>query len=595
MKVSIRYSEILRPCLRVNGKYLKLKNEKIIAHVYCPNTDCKEYLGVRHDVKDKKQEQRLNKNCKCGEKITDKNVKIFLTLNLATQIEKKIVRPQVKTSLNYGTVRVKRNPKALEDVFDGKEYVKIHSNGQLKLENSLSYTLYGDGSLSSESGKGSTWPVFIKINEVPPSMRAQNMILYGLWTNDSHPNMNTLLKPFVKEANILSSNGMDLDLGDNRIVSTKILPGHLCVDSHARCKFLNMSQYNGRHGCTFCKIKTTKVSGVKHRKFVVSGDIPPLRTQKETEIQATKSARGEFSQKLNNEGVKGISELMYLKNFDTIKNQIPDPIHNISGVTEKYFELLLTGVKKEYYIGNPKKLLIMNERIKNIHVPSCVPRSPRTLDFKKLYKANEWYMMAMFYTLPIFWGILNEKYLIHFAMFSKVLYYLHDDSITKEMIDESKQLVDSFVILFQNYFGKSNMVYNIHLLFHMAKCVTDWGPLWANNCFCFEDGNRKIILLKQTSTQINRHIINSYLLFDSLVNFSSLYKIHPEVDFFCRKIFENRVKFFTKSVDCTLLGKGENYHLTKNELRILPISFESYDRCQKTVIIFFKLTQESFA
>ena len=42
------------------------------------------------------------------------------------------------------------------------------------------------------------------------------------------------------------------------------------------------------------------------------------------------------------------------------------------------------------------------------------------------------------------------------------------------------------------FVGEPTTTYNVHLIQHLAKCVEEWGPLWAYTCFAFEDLNHHI-------------------------------------------------------------------------------------------------------
>ncbi|KAH0546630.1 hypothetical protein KQX54_012473 [Cotesia glomerata] len=65
----------------------------------------------------------------------------------------------------------------------------------------------------------------------------------GLWVDKVEPDINLFLKPFVDEENDLSNKGLKWKLGEETITS-KFIPLCACFDSVARCKVLNMKQYN---------------------------------------------------------------------------------------------------------------------------------------------------------------------------------------------------------------------------------------------------------------------------------------------------------------------------------------------------------------
>lgn len=108
--------------------------------------------------------------------------------------------------------------------------------------------------------------------------------------------------------------------------------------------------------------------------------------------------------------------------------------------------------------------------------------------------------------------------------------------------------------------------------------------------------------------------MNSHLLNQSLINFKLSHPLQPKVEYFCNKIFKNRVKFFTKYENFTLLGRDQEYTLNKSDLKILHSHYknkkclrfekilcdgirytcESYDRAEKTYDHFFPTKINNF-
>ena len=144
--------------------------------------------------------------------------------------------------------------------------------------------------------------------------------------------------------------------------------------------------------------------------------------------------------------------------------------------------------------------------------------------------------------------------------------------------------------------------------------MRNWGPLWANNCFYFEDGNRLILKMKKSPTHVGLQIARNFLLMRSLFNFSSIYAIDPEVVEFFNSLFENRVKFFCKIDDFTLIGNGKPYKLSPREAKLfksaskiksinsyqkiiykkIRYTSEDYERCTKTCDYYFQTESGDF-
>lgn len=138
---------------------------------------------------------------------------------------------------------------------------------------------------------------------------------------------------------------------------------------------LNMKQYNGFYGFTFCLHPTVS----KQRKYTIDETIPALRTHEET-VDAMKASRV-FNKEKNciearlNCGVKGPSLLMLLNHFNLINGMSVETLHALFfGLIVQYTAIILTKVGQPYYVGSPEKLAQINERLLSIEVPGVVDK-----------------------------------------------------------------------------------------------------------------------------------------------------------------------------------------------------------------------------
>lgn len=74
--------------------------------------------------------------------------------------------------LQYRFTRVKLDPEAIEDVYDGQLY-KEHSSpgGFLSDPNNVSFLGNTDGVALIKSTSYGAWPVYLIVNEIPPAER----------------------------------------------------------------------------------------------------------------------------------------------------------------------------------------------------------------------------------------------------------------------------------------------------------------------------------------------------------------------------------------------------------------------------------------
>ncbi|XP_025153981.1 uncharacterized protein LOC112588403 [Harpegnathos saltator] len=293
----------------------------------------------------------------------------------------------------------------------------------------FSYTFNTDGCQAANSSKVSIWPIYATLNELPYKMRSKYMMLLGIWVNKRESNMQIFLQPFVKEANFLSTYGLQWQYDKNTIITSRIISICCCVDSVARPAMLNMKQFNGHYGCTFCEHPTEYVEG--YRKYPVSTNIFPNRTN----VSIKQNMITAHATSIPIKGVKGPSPLMSLKYFDLVNGMVPDYMHSVLlGVTKQLTEMYFSYPGKKFYVGQPNMFETINNRLLHIRPPKNITRQPRSLHERSLWKASEWRSWLMWYSLVCLYGILPKKYVAHLAQlvcaihtfFTKIHFNRHD-------------------------------------------------------------------------------------------------------------------------------------------------------------------------
>ncbi len=81
--------------------------------------------------------------------------------------------PGFSEMLQYRFTREKKSPHHVEDIFDGSIYRELsRDGGPLSRPEGISFTINTDGVDNIfKSRKASLWPVYLMINELPPSQR----------------------------------------------------------------------------------------------------------------------------------------------------------------------------------------------------------------------------------------------------------------------------------------------------------------------------------------------------------------------------------------------------------------------------------------
>lgn len=330
-----------------------------------------------------------------------------------------------------------------------------------------------------------------------------------------------------------------------------------------------MKQYNGKFGCTFCPHSTETINGIC--KYPITETVYPLRTHDGIiqDMKATVNTREDGTVVITEiTGVKGPSTLMNLNYFDLGKCMSAESMHLLYlGAIRQYTELLLSACDKPYYIGSPVIKAMINARLLCFQNPQLITRSPRPIDLINLWKASEWRSWLLFYCLICLKGILPKKYLVHLAKLVAAIEIRLGSSISQEDLNRAHNLLVEFVVYFQEYFGKDQMTYSIHLLLHLVQNVRNLGPLFVHDAFCFENENRLILQLKKIPTEVGVQIAKRYLFYKSIPSFSSKIVVGPRVLKFAEH-FENRVKAFIHVNDTVLLGKGSNHQFDEQEKQL---------------------------
>ncbi|KAK3911217.1 Histone acetyltransferase HAC2 [Frankliniella fusca] len=547
-------------------KRVQLDKVDVNHHIYCK--DCRRYLADKSDVKEQ--------ICDICEKTLDVNAaaNYFCSFSLADQCRDLFQGPENlgEMILNH-RVNHQKKVDTLEDICDGSEYLKYCTP---------------DGVPVGKSGK-SIWPIYISINELPEEIRHKFILLAGLYIGPKDPNINEFMTPFIKEANKLSCEGFEwYHKKISRSVISKAVPMCGIVDSVARAMLMNMQSFHAYAGCTFCYKIQEPTSNNKNLKFVVHlGEVLEDRTMETMQADIKEAyIKIQNAKEVNHcKGVKGPSCLMDLKNFDLCRGVVVDYMHCVLlGCCRLHMKLLFhTNFKHCWNIsGDPSKVSMediissVDERLLKIKPPKSITRTPQSLGNLGAWKASEWRSWILFYCVVCLEGLLANKYLKHIAMLSSAVNILLQKSVTISEIGSAHELLMYYQVYFQEYFGKHNMVYNIHLLSHVCKGVLRFGPLWTHSAFPYEGQNRYLLQMCTSPFSVVKQVSTRYLLNKSFPQLCvSLSGGDRSIDL-CEDILERRLKCYVYNADCVLVGKGSRAALNEEEISCIQ-DFVGYD------------------
>lgn len=383
----------------------------------------------------------------------------------------------------------------LTDIIDGKYYKEYCGKGNfLEKDTNLSMLFNTDGAPLFQSSGISLWPVFLAINEIPPTERfsKKNILIWGLWQGRGKPPFNAYFQQFATDMNALYETGTDVftPAGVVRGKAAAILSSN---DLQARAYVMNQTQHNGEGGCSTCE-ETGKV--VKQGKG--NTRCYPYREEHEKPIlrsTATILACGHEAHVsgIRTKGFFNVTSLALMPFFDLAIGLVPDYMHGaLLGITKTlmYNWFSPTKAKKQCFIGN--KIGTLNKRFLQMKPPDFIKRLPRDLEkHYRHFKATELQSWLLFYSLPCLIGILPDKYLQHYSCFVEAVYIMLGDSITEIQLNRAKSLLGIFYRDYQTLYGDGSCGLNVHNAgAHLADFVRGWGTMWATwSCFGLEDMN----------------------------------------------------------------------------------------------------------
>ncbi|KAJ1532215.1 hypothetical protein ONE63_000835 [Megalurothrips usitatus] len=423
-------------------------------------------------------------------------VAYFIELPVIAQLQTMLLRTGFYDLLQYRFLRIKKVAENIEDIYDGELY-KEHSQegGFLNNRNNISFMWYSDGvAIFRGSTNYSVWPIFLVINELSYKERTkkEHMILAGLWFGSKKPDPNVFLLPFHTFFQSFENEGHVFNLPNQTEVRMKGMVLCGTCDYQAKSMFMNFRAHNGYYGCARCYSRGTSIQtagGAKRNGRVhVHPYEPNPRERKHDDIQECLRRTGETGKPCF--GVLGPS-ILYRMVPDFIRSMAIDIMHGVFlGVCKLLMKLWFSSEYNQFEFSLNNLVQLVDARLKLIRPPSFVQRVPRSIEkHLKHWKASEYKLWMMYYSVPVLKGIMNEEYLDHYVKLVSAIFLLSKDSISLDDVLAAKTLLHSFVRDFARLYGIRFLGLNVHQLLHLPSIVLDLGPCWVYSCFFLEGMN----------------------------------------------------------------------------------------------------------
>ena len=224
-------------------------------------------------------------------------------------------------------------------------------------------------------------------------------------------------------------------------------------DLPAKCMVMNMTQFNGKYGCTKCKQEGEVVkTGKGHTQVFPFDDLidEPKRNHNEF-VQHGEEA---FASSKPIFGVKGPSWWANCCS-DIINGTAIDYMHSVLlGLVRRLLQLWFDSKFSSQPFSVSPLVNVADQRLSSIKPLYYIKRHPRDIkEQSKYWKASECRAWLFHYSVPVLFGILKQN-------------------------------------IFQHYLSA-----NLHQLLHLHDTVEQLGPLWVYSCFSFESMNGNLIKL----------------------------------------------------------------------------------------------------
>lgn len=551
-------------------RYLKSNTEKLFEPVYyakCPS--CFE-LNV------------CNERCNKCNKIVNKNRNNFFVYLP--------IEPQLKKSLidNFSDIceHLKRpRSQFFTDIDDGLVQRTIVVNEQQML---LSFLLNIDGGNLAEKTKKSLWPIQLYQNFIPPEKRfmPENILTVGLFYGDGKPDPFDILFPLIRDFNRLFREGIQVIYDGTQYDFQPVLL-HCSCDLPARALIQNFKLYSGTDSCPYCLHPghRNKENGHIRIRYAKESENSELRTHNQSIENAHRTN--------NTHGVKGLSCLMALPKFDIIKGVGTDYMHNVLlGCTKRLISIWMGDIKVDGSTFKPmskQNRAQLNQRLILLKPFGAINYKPRSLEHISLFRAVEFKNLLFFYLRYCLRNLLEKRYIDHFEMLSAAIYLLCKKKVSEEDIQCAENLLNNFCDLFEQYFGKSSITMNIHLLRHYGFVVRNLGPLWAYSCFGFETNMGVLCRYFAGGGDALEQITSKYIISISNRQNSNLEKTNAKLTFIINKNMPSKYNSILEQYELNP-NDGIATQITKGNLIFKSI----FSKDTKSVDYFFLMNDHTF-
>lgn len=171
------------------------------------------------------------------------------------------------------------------------------------------------------------------------------------------------------------------------------------------------------------------------------------------------------------------------------------------------------------------KINEIDERLLSITPPKSLKSAPRSITCFKNWRAHEFQNFILYYSLFVFYEIMDDKYYNHLKLLVISLVTLSMRIIKKDNLVHVENLLFKFVSNLKILYSEQILTSSFHELLHMSDLTKHFGPLNVTCLFQYEEVNRKISSFIKGKDLIGEEFIKIFTVAQYLTKMSDyIYK-----------------------------------------------------------------------
>ena len=336
----------------------------------------------------------------------------------------------------------------------------------------LEISLNIDGLPLFQSSKKGVWPVLCQLHLDPITVFPIS-ISFG----NTKPTNLDFLRENIDVINEILEGGLELD---DRRISVKLRA--VVCDAPARALVKDVKNHNAYYGCERCDQK-----GMWVRKAGGKGGRVTFQETRFLNDRTDESFRtvSQAQHHLHAEAATPFKDLP----IDLVRDFPLDYMHQIClGVMRRLLMVWLRGPVKERVLSR-EAIERLDGRLANIRafIPKDFARKPRTTDELEHWKATEYRQFLLYTGYHVLKDILPPQHYTNFLALSVACMILISPAFVDRHVAYAKQLMRYFVETARDVYGAHFLVYNVHMMLHVADDAVRFGSLDKCSGFPFEN------------------------------------------------------------------------------------------------------------